>query len=132
MDKTTIIVTIVVAVLGSPFFFAFFEWIKDKTLAWLRYHRWQAVFLANGQVYFGKITSVNRNEITLKNIYYLQKNESQKKFFKTPFSDNVKLIKLGGEIHGPDDMMIISKLQILFTENLRADSTVVKQIQKNK
>jgi len=40
------------------------------------------------------------------------------------------LIKLGSEIHGPDDEMIVSKDQILFFENLKKDSQVSASIDK--
>ena len=33
---------------------------------------WQAVFLTNNEVYFGKIINKNKYEIILKNIYYLK------------------------------------------------------------
>jgi hypothetical protein len=91
---------------------------------------YQAVFLANGQVYFGKIISDKGGYITLNNIYYLQavqpiqgsSAESQ------PFS----LVKLGKELHGPADIMYINKSQVLFYEDLRADSNVVKTIENSK
>ncbi|MDQ5949055.1 MAG: hypothetical protein QG589_181 [Patescibacteria group bacterium] len=91
---------------------------------------YQAVFLANGQVYFGKITSRKGDYIVLNNIYYLQavqpiqgsSAESQ------PFS----LVKLGKELHGPADVMYINKSQVLFYEDLRADSNVVKTIENSK
>lgn len=91
---------------------------------------YQAVFLANGQVYFGKITSRKGDYIVLNNIYYLQavqpiqgsSAESQ------PFS----LVKLGKELHGPADVMYINKSQVLFYEDLRADSNVVKTIENSR
>ena len=33
---------------------------------------WQAVFLTNGQTYFGRIVKENAKSIILKNVYYLQ------------------------------------------------------------
>ena len=41
---------------------------------------------------------------------------------------DVQLIKLGSEIHGPNDEMIISKSQVLFFENLKKDSKVSTSI----
>ena len=38
------------------------------------------------------------------------------------------LIKLGGELHGPKDQMTINRNQILFIEELKADSKVVTAI----
>src|SRR5438128_2608676 len=36
--------------------------------------KYQAVFLSNGQVYFGKIAEMNQVDLTLTNIYYLHSN----------------------------------------------------------
>lgn len=41
---------------------------------------------------------------------------------------NVQLIKLGQEVHGPEDEMILSKDQVLFIENLKPDGKVAKTI----
>lgn len=97
--------------------------------------KYQAVFFTNGQVYFGKLHIVNGEYMALKDIFYLQA-KSTTKDDKNPqqTSDNtasdVELIKLGSEIHGPDDEMIISKDQVLFFENLKEDSTVSKTIKQ--
>ena len=40
----------------------------------------------------------------------------------------MSLIKLGEELHEPEDLMIINKDNILFIENLKADSKIVKAI----
>jgi hypothetical protein len=45
-------------------------------------------------------------------------------------SNDVQLIKLGSEVHGPDDEMIISKDQVLFFENLKKDGKVTDSISK--
>lgn len=96
-------------------------------------NRYQAVFLSNGQVYFGKITVLNDEYYRLNDIFYLQTKDTsenpQKTTDKTDSSD-VELIKLGSEIHGPDDEMIISKDQVLFFENIKTDGTVTKSIEK--
>jgi hypothetical protein len=38
------------------------------------------------------------------------------------------LTKLGGEIHGPEDLMVINRSQILFVENLKPSGEVSKAI----
>ena len=91
---------------------------------------WQAVFLTNGQVYFGKLSGTNSDWTTLKNIYYLQvQQQVQPKDDKTQ-QPNVTLVKLGNELHGPADEMKINKDQILFWENLKSDGKVVQAIDK--
>ena len=46
--------------------------------------------------------------------------------------NNVQLVKLGKEIHGPEDEMIISRDQVLFYENLKTDGKVAQSIEKYK
>jgi hypothetical protein len=94
----------------------------------------QAVFLTNGQVYFGKIKSVNEKFLDLRNIYYLnvnqqvQPNQSTTNQQNQQAQNNVSLVKLGCELHGPLDRMIINRDQITFWENLKDDGQVTKAI----
>lgn len=95
--------------------------------------RFQAVFLTNGQVYFGKLSNPEGNYVKLENIYYLQVQQSVQPSTANPeeqsASDSqVSLTKLGKELHGPTDQMYISRSEVLFWENLEKDSTVVKAI----
>jgi len=96
--------------------------------------RYQAVFLTNGQVYFGKLKVVDENYYKLNDIFYLQtstdNNTKKVQGASDSASSNVQLIKLGSEIHGPDDEMIITKEQVLFFENIKTDGTVTKSIEK--
>jgi hypothetical protein len=123
-------VTIFIALLGSPLFFAIFgtsqEWVSAK----LRYRGWQAVFLNGGQVYFGKISAVSKSDIKLTSIYYLSKENKRMKLRLEDLDDDIKLIKLGNELHAPNDEMYISKAHIIFTESLRDDGNVVQAINK--
>jgi len=88
---------------------------------------YHAVFLTNGQVYFGRVTSRDSFEVVLENIYYLQ---SDKQMIAQGLDNQkeLKLIKLGNELHGPEDMMYINRDQVLFIEPLKEDSKVVKAI----
>lgn len=87
--------------------------------------QWQAVFLNNGQVYFGHLTLKNKHYAVLKNIYYFQTPQSQQG--QTP--PNPNLVKLGGELHGPEDVMYILQDKILFWENMKTTSQVVHAIE---
>jgi hypothetical protein len=94
------------------------------------------VFLTNGQVYFGKIGSTAGEFITMSDIYYLQ--VVQPPLQGTPATGQpapegqaqpqISLVKLGNELHGPVDEMHISRAQVLFYEDLKADGSVVKAI----
>lgn len=94
--------------------------------------RYQAVFLSNGQVYFGKL-SMRGDYYVLTDIYYLQSSTDATTGSSDPqdtATSDVKLIKLGTEVHGPEDEMVIAKEQVLFFENLQdaENSSVVKSI----
>lgn len=81
---------------------------------------YQAVFLMNDQIYFGHLKNVNQDYLILYDVYYVKIGEN----------DTGQLVKLGAiEPHGPKDQMIINKGQVLFWENMRFDSPVVKTIQ---
>ena len=99
--------------------------------------KYQAVFFTNGQVYFGKLHTFNQEYMKLTDIYYLQTQTGEETDTKNPQKttndqNNVQLIKLGDEIHGPEDEMLISKDQMLFFENLKLDGKVAESIKKHK
>jgi len=92
---------------------------------------WQAVFLSNGQVYFGQIKSENTNTIVVEDIYYLQVTKSlQPAEGDAQQQNELSLVKLGNELHGPEDEMRINRAHILFIENLKEDGKVVRAIQR--
>ncbi len=84
---------------------------------------YQAIFLTNNQVYFGHLKNISSDYLILSDVYYAKVSES----------GTGQLIKLGMiEPHGPKDQMTISRNQVLFWENMRPDSQVVKTIQSMK
>lgn len=92
---------------------------------------WYAVFLSDGQVYFGNILQENGSFLVLRNIYYIQQTPNPTEQ-KTPNQGNVSLLKLGSEIHEPEDYMEINRGHILFIEKLKNDGKVVKAIESYK
>lgn len=88
----------------------------------------QAVFLNGGQVYFGNIQSVNNDYMTVGNIYYLRVNQQVQPDGSTSGNGDVSLVKLGCELHGPQDQMVINNDQIVFWENLKSDGQVAKAV----
>lgn len=90
-------------------------------------NKWQAVFLTNGQVYFGRLEILSKDYVKLSSIYYLQVQQPVQPQPQTA-QPNINLVKLGGELHGPEDEMFIPQDRILFWENLRDDSQVVRVI----
>ena len=88
--------------------------------------KYQAVFLTNGQVYFGHIKNINSNFLDLQSIYYLQSQNSSSS--SSSSNNNVTLIKLGCELHAPYDQMIINMSQVSFWENIQDNGQVGKGI----
>jgi hypothetical protein len=88
----------------------------------------QAVFLQTGQVYFGNVTTLNSKYFVLSNIYYLQTSNTGTAAASTTSNTNVSLVKLGCELHAPDDRMVINREQVTFWENLHADGQVAKAV----
>lgn len=95
---------------------------------------YQAIFLTNGQVYFGKLEDITSEYVKLSDIYYLQVTQPQDNGIQP--ADNQKqpqisLAKLGKELHGPEDQMFIARDQVLFWENLKDkdNSQVTKAIE---
>jgi hypothetical protein len=97
--------------------------------------KYQALFLTNGQVYFGHIKDIDHSYAKMTDIYYLQVQQSVQPEDKPEGEEQqpqVSLSKLGDELHGPEDAMHISRDQILFWENLKDDSKVVQAIKEHK
>ncbi|HSX36436.1 MAG TPA: hypothetical protein VLH84_05905 [Patescibacteria group bacterium] len=93
----------------------------------------QAVFLTNGQVYFGHVKSVNKQYVDLEGIYYLNVNQQVQpnqsgSSANAASNQSVSLVKLGCELHGPTDQMLINRDQVTFWENLKSDGQVTTAI----
>jgi len=127
-----LLVVLLVAVLG---WFIWSGMQNNKTA--IDSSKYQAVFLSNGQVYFGKLATFNDEYMKLQDVFYLQGQQAQDEASSNPQqptagSGDLQLIKLGDEVHGPEDEMIISKDQVLFFENLKDDGKVAESISQFK
>lgn len=96
--------------------------------------QFQALFLTNGQVYFGHLSNVNSDYVKLTDIFYLQVQQSVQPGQNNSSNNNnqnVSLAKLGNELHGPEDTMYVARSQVLFWENLKGakDSKVTQAIE---
>lgn len=126
-----IVVLVAAAVAGS------WVWAASHRTDAIDGGKYQAVFFTSGQVYFGKLEKINDSYMKLTHVFYIQaSNSSSSTNSQNPQdaakaqSSDLQLIKLGNEIHGPEDAMIISKDQILFFENLKNDGKVADTITK--
>ncbi|MBA3679147.1 hypothetical protein H0W80_03090 [Candidatus Saccharibacteria bacterium] len=92
---------------------------------------YQAVFLSNNMVYFGKISEINDKYIKMTDIFYLQVQQPTTDQ-KNQNASQLSLTKLGNELHGPEDSMYINSKEVLFWENLKADGKVTAAIRDYK
>jgi hypothetical protein len=99
--------------------------------------QYQAVFLTNGQVYFGKLSDIDQPYVKLTSVYYplaqsAQSGSSASGSGSAGSLGSSQLVKLGGEVHAPEDQMNIAKAQILFWENIKDNGQVVQLIKAKK
>lgn len=130
------LVVIILIVLGGWLWWSSHNTGQTKAAA-IDKSGYQAVFLTNGQVYFGKLQSTAGDYLQLTNIYYLQVQQSVQPSTDKPADQGsndqkTQLVKLGNELHGPQDSMQISNKQVLFWENLKSDGKVSKAISSYK
>lgn len=106
----------------------------------------QAVFLDNGQVYFGRLSGFGGERPTLREIYYLRLPASLQSSAavtdvnnRTPLTavgsaaspqPELTLTKLGNELHGPVDEMKLNPNHIIFVEDLRRDGKIALAIEQ--
>lgn len=87
---------------------------------------YQAIVLTNGQVFFGKLENPTSQFPVLRDVFYIvsQANPETKQVTNS-------LVRRGGELHGPD-YMVINRQSILLIEPVRSDSQVAKSIGEQK
>lgn len=90
--------------------------------------RYQAVFLEDGKVFFGKLQNTQGSYLTLTKAYYTQGEGDD----SDTASTSVKLVKVGDETYGPESTMSIQTNKVLFWQNLKGDSKVAKAIDAQK
>ena len=109
-----------------------FWWMNNNQASGVNTGEFQAIFLTNGQVYFGKLTDTNDTYVKLTDIYYLQVQQSVQPGSSSSSNNNsnskISLTKLGNELHAPEDQMFIARDQVLFWENLKSSGKVVQAI----
>ncbi len=97
---------------------------QDPVAGAINHHEYQAVFLTNGQVYFGALSAPGGDFYYLTDVYYLA---SKKKPLSGKTSGQT-LVALGSEIHAPEDKLIVNRSDILYVENLKPAGQVSRAI----
>ncbi|MBI5913014.1 hypothetical protein HY839_01070 [Candidatus Azambacteria bacterium] len=94
----------------------------------------QAVFLSNGQVYFGALSRHGIGFWRLDRAHYLQVSKTPSALSPetpdgtAPQETRTTLMKLSDDMHRPQNTLFIPASQILFWQNLQNDSPVAQAI----
>lgn len=115
-------------------------WFGRQTVAYagIDTSRYQAVYLDNDNVYFGKVQVLLGGDLLLKDVFRVQaapdnnaagagSTDTNDTGAAQPSSE-IRLIKPGKELHAPDDTMLINRSRVRFIENIGNDSSVTKAI----
>lgn len=88
--------------------------------------KYQAVFLSNGQTYFGRYLDRLGPYVKMEDVFYIQQTPSQTQGAPA----DTKIVRRGDELHQPSAEMLIAKNAILFVEDLLPDSQVAQFMDK--
>lgn len=95
--------------------------------------KYQAVFLTNGQVYFGKITGIDSRALVISDVFYIEAQGNTTAQQQAQNNNSYTLRKLGtSELHAPEDTMVVNREQVSFWENLKNEGRVVTAINEYK
>jgi len=131
-----VILGVIVVILVFSGLFLLSDSVRYMTRArFIETDQWQAVFVDNNQVYFGKLT-ISNDFFILDHVYYLQAGQRTGDLDSADAALDIegemridtKLIKLGNEIHGPEDQMFIERSKVLFWENMKDEASIVRSI----
>lgn len=139
----TLAVVLFFSVPGSRGMMRGWMWNANGAGSAVQHDRYYGVFLSNGQVYFGKIARLDDDFLRLTDIYYLQSNDALQgegaaggtgdaSAAEGAAASDLSLVKLGAELHGPEDTMNVNMEHVLYYELLKDDSQVVKAIRAYK
>ena len=114
------ILIVVVSYLGVQFLTDYLKYDRFSRQDFIDQNTYQAVFLTNNQTYFGHLKNISSDYLILLDVYYVKIDED----------GAGQLVKLGSiEPNEPENKMTINRDQILFWENIKFDSSVIKKIQ---
>lgn len=89
--------------------------------------KYQALFTTNNQAYFGKLQLLSDGSYRMTGVYYLQQSGTTAQKANTD-DQTPQLVKMGSELHGPEDAVVFPAVQVQFWENLKSDGKVAKAI----
>ena len=98
----------------------FFTQWWDFTVPSLGRAQYQAVFLTNGQTYFGRYYERIGAYAKIEDVYYLQQTQGT----DANAAPDTKIVRRGRELHGPASRMLVPRSAILFVEDLTDASPI--------
>src|SRR6185503_15760830 len=104
----------------------FTQW-WDFTVPALGRSQYQAVFLANGQTYFGRYYDRLGAYAKIEDVYYLQQVDGS----DADAASSSRIVRRGRELHEPTPRMLVPKSAILFVEDLTDSSPIAQFIQRD-
>jgi hypothetical protein len=106
----------------------FFTQWWDFTVPALGRAQYQAVFLANGQTYFGRYYERIGAYAKIEDVYYLQQTTGA----DASAAAETRIVRRGNELHEPASRMLIPKSAILFVEDLTDASPIAQFMQRDR
>lgn len=82
-----------------------------------------AVSLDTDQVFYGKLKKGNPY-LEIRDAFYYQPG------IRAASQGNIRIIKVGTELHGPEDRVMINKTHVVTTQQLTPESKIVQAIQQ--
>mgnify|MGYP001578633364 CR=1 FL=1 len=131
--------------MNNKMFGTIFGLVVAVLVIWGGYNSWQsyrpdtsgprqAIFLGDGQIYFGYASSLRNKVVTLVDVYYLLPASSTDKTPIPTTAQKIDLIKLGlggdNDLVGAKDKMWINRDAIKFVEEMKDDSQVNQKIKE--
>ena len=119
MAVSLVVLIVIVGYTGVGLLTDYLKYDRYDRTEFIDPNTYQSVVLTTNQVYFGHLKSVSDDYLILSDVYYIKIE-----------SEGGRIVKLGiNEAHGPEDKMVINQDHVVFWENLRPDSQVIKTIQ---
>jgi hypothetical protein len=110
-------------------FFAalFFTQWWDFTVPAIGRAQYQAVFLSNGQTYFGRYYDRLGAYAKIEDVYYLQQVQGS----DPEATADTRIVRRGAELHEPSSRMLVPKSAILFVEDLTDASPIAQFMRRD-
>ena len=101
----------------------------DLTLPSIGRSSYQAVFLSNGQVFFGRYYDRIGPYVKIVSPYYIQSSGSPSDPNDPP---QQRIVRRGDELHAPLPQMLVPRTSVLFVEDVADTSPVAQFIAKDR